>query len=131
MHTYVCVCEPRRVVNCEFTVFWLLDMILGAFHVDNCHRIQRESTFTKVTVCDDHRVFVFINQSFAVLPSATVAFCLSLFWNTEQGSATSLISHWFDVLPHSLTLKCPRLAGVMASAEMVKVLVYRCYRLTL
>lgn len=81
--------------------------------------------FEKVTV------FVFINQSYAVLPSTTDAFFLSLFWNTERGSATSLISHRLDVLPHSLTLKCPRLAGVMASAEMVKVVVYRCYRLTL
>lgn len=49
---------------------------------------------------------------------------------SERG-ATSLITRWFDLLPRSVTLKRPRPRWVMASAEIVKVEVYRCNRLTL
>lgn len=42
----------------------------------------------------------------------------------------SLDFHLYDLFSVSQTLICPRLLWVMASAEMVKVLVYRCNHLT-
>lgn len=50
-------------MHCVHAVFGLLDMILGASHMDNCHGIQRGSMFAKVTTCDDQRVFVLVGQA--------------------------------------------------------------------
>lgn len=93
----VCVCEHAYELLwalCVHTVFVLSDMILGVFHMDNCHRIQWESRFIKVTVCGDHRVFVFMNQ--AVLFSSALSYHFASVFPGILAGVTSLIIHWLN-----------------------------------
>ncbi len=86
----------------------------------------------KVTACDDLRVLILMGQSLLFFKALWYHFAsVHPKIQGERAGATSLITHWLDLLPHSLTLKSPRLPWVMASAAMVKVVVYRCNRLTL
>lgn len=109
----MCVCENQRgwwtvsklCPYCVWALIWSEESFTWIIAAESTGKIQESN-------CKWYqRVLVFMRQA--------LQFYSALWYHVATVSPVS--SLWSDLSPHPLTLKCPRLAWVMACAERVKV----------